>query len=68
MMIFKMLQIICVALTVLFSIEAFAKLKAWMGENEPTSRIVQTAGPISEASRYYDPNQAVQRSQGSEIV
>lgn len=60
--------IICVALTILFSVETFAKLKAWMGENEPTSIIVQTARPISEANRYHDPNEEAQRSQGSQIV
>lgn len=64
----KMLQIICVALTILFGIETFAKLKAWRGENEPTSRIVQTAKPTTEPGRYYETNEVLQRSQGPELA
>uniref|UniRef100_A0A1I7VXI4 MARVEL domain-containing protein n=1 Tax=Loa loa TaxID=7209 RepID=A0A1I7VXI4_LOALO len=60
--------IICVALTILSGIETYAKLKAWRGENEPTSRIVQTARPITEPSRYYEPNEVLERSQGSELA
>ncbi|KAL3985940.1 putative integral membrane protein [Acanthocheilonema viteae] len=60
--------IICVALTILFGIETFAKVKAWRGENEPTSRIVQTAKTTTESGRYYETNEILQRSQGSEIA
>lgn len=64
----KLLQIICVALTILCAIETFAKLKAWRGENEPTSRIVQTARPTTEPGLYYEPNEMLQRSQGPEMA
>ncbi|CAD6195889.1 unnamed protein product [Caenorhabditis auriculariae] len=37
-----MSAVICVALTVLFAIETFLKLKAWRGENEPSSRVITT--------------------------
>ncbi|CAG9533375.1 unnamed protein product [Cercopithifilaria johnstoni] len=60
--------IICVALTILFGIETFAKLKAWRGENEPTSRIVQTARPTTEPGRYFETNETLQRSQGVEMA
>uniref|UniRef100_A0A915PY00 MARVEL domain-containing protein n=1 Tax=Setaria digitata TaxID=48799 RepID=A0A915PY00_9BILA len=58
--------IICVALTILFGIETFAKLKAWRGENEPT--IVQPVKPLTESGRYYEPNEVLQRSQGPELA
>ncbi|CAI4222633.1 unnamed protein product [Auanema sp. JU1783] len=35
-----MSAIVCVALTVLFAIETVLKLKAWRGENEPSSRVI----------------------------
>lgn len=35
-----MSAIICVALTVMFAIETVMKLKAWRGENEPSSRVI----------------------------
>ncbi|VDM11543.1 unnamed protein product [Wuchereria bancrofti] len=60
--------IICVALTILFGIETFVKLIAWRGENEPTSRIIQTARPATESNRYYESNEVLQRSQGSEMA
>uniref|UniRef100_A0A1I7XLX9 MARVEL domain-containing protein n=1 Tax=Heterorhabditis bacteriophora TaxID=37862 RepID=A0A1I7XLX9_HETBA len=37
-----MTAIICVALTVIFAIESFLKLKAWRGENEPSSKVIST--------------------------
>ncbi|VDK82251.1 unnamed protein product [Litomosoides sigmodontis] len=60
--------IICVALTILFGTETFAKLKAWRGENEPTSHIVQAAKPITEPGRYYETNEVLQRSHGPELA
>ncbi|KAM3716542.1 CKLF-like MARVEL transmembrane domain-containing protein [Dirofilaria immitis] len=60
--------IICVALTVIFGIETLAKLKAWRGENEPQSRIIQTAREITESGRYYEPNEILKRSQGPEMA
>ncbi|XGW03675.1 hypothetical protein V3C99_015110 [Haemonchus contortus] len=39
-----MTAIICVALTIIFAIETFLKLKAWRGENEPSSKVI-TTGP-----------------------
>lgn len=40
-----MTAIICVALTIIFAIETFLKLKAWRGENEPSSKIISTGAP-----------------------
>lgn len=64
--------IICVALTILFGIDTFAKLKAWRGENEPDSKILQTApiktGRTIEAGRHYEPNAELRRTQGPEIA
>uniref|UniRef100_A0A1I8AWC9 MARVEL domain-containing protein n=1 Tax=Steinernema glaseri TaxID=37863 RepID=A0A1I8AWC9_9BILA len=37
--------ILCVALTVLFGIETFIKLKAWKGENTATSKVFNPASP-----------------------
>ncbi|VDN24686.1 unnamed protein product [Gongylonema pulchrum] len=60
--------ILCVALTILFGIETFAKLKAWRGENEPSSRIIQTARPMMEPGRQYETNAELRRTQGPEMA
>ena len=36
------LQIITVGLTILFAVETFLKFKAWRGENQPSTRIINT--------------------------
>lgn len=38
-----MTAVICVALTVIFALETFMKLKAWRGENEPVTKTGNTA-------------------------
>ncbi|VDN06336.1 unnamed protein product [Thelazia callipaeda] len=60
--------IICVALTILFGTETFIKLKAWRGENESTSHIIQTSRPITEQGKHYDANAELRRSQESELA
>ncbi|KAK6756611.1 hypothetical protein RB195_014809 [Necator americanus] len=44
-----MTAIICVALTIIFGIETFLKLKAWRGENEPSSKVITTGAQPSQS-------------------
>ncbi|RCN37462.1 synaptophysin / synaptoporin [Ancylostoma caninum] len=44
-----MTAILCVALTIIFGIETFLKLKAWRGENEPSSKVITTGAQPSQS-------------------
>uniref|UniRef100_A0A0K0CTX7 MARVEL domain-containing protein n=1 Tax=Angiostrongylus cantonensis TaxID=6313 RepID=A0A0K0CTX7_ANGCA len=43
-----MTAVICVALTIIFAIETFLKLKAWRGENEPSIKVVTSGEQPSQ--------------------
>uniref|UniRef100_A0A7E4V2W1 MARVEL domain-containing protein n=1 Tax=Panagrellus redivivus TaxID=6233 RepID=A0A7E4V2W1_PANRE len=53
--------IICVALVLLFAIETLLKFKAWKGENEPSTKIINTGAPTIPGQSY-SPNAELHHS------
>ncbi|VDK75236.1 unnamed protein product [Anisakis simplex] len=62
-------NILCVALTILFAIETIQKVRAWRGENAPSTHIINTSKPhIDTTPRHYDTNIQLPKDQGPEIA
>uniref|UniRef100_A0A0M3HUY6 MARVEL domain-containing protein n=1 Tax=Ascaris lumbricoides TaxID=6252 RepID=A0A0M3HUY6_ASCLU len=60
--------ILCVALTILFAIDTVQKLRAWRGENAPSSKIITTSRAGPERERHYDTTIELHKDQGPEVA
>ncbi|VDM48999.1 unnamed protein product [Toxocara canis] len=60
--------ILCVALTILFAIETIQKVRAWRGENAPSSNIITSSRAVSESGRHYETDVELHKDPGPEVA